>query len=205
MKKTTSESIAPESAAPNTANSPSSTSILLATLGAATVAGLLLVTLILPAELNRDPLGVGEALGIKGLSEKPATETVGMEKARFRDDTVSFKLLPFEFVEYKYRLGQNSALIYSWTATDEVTFDFHGEPAGGPEGFAESFSIGKADHENGTFTAPFTGIHGWFWENRGGEAVTVTLSTAGFYSASLEFRDGFVNERTLVEDQGVEE
>ncbi len=200
MKKTTSESIAPELATPNTVNSPGSIRILLATLGAATVAGLLLVTLILPAELNRDPLGVGEALGIKGLSEKPTAEAVGIEKTRFREDTVSFKLLPFEFVEYKYRLGQSSALIYNWTATDEVTFDFHGEPAGGPEGFAESFSIGKADHENGAFTAPFTGIHGWFWENRGGEAVTVTLSTAGFYSASLEFRDGFVNERALVEE-----
>lgn len=203
MKKTTSESIAPELAAPNTANPPGSVKILLATLGAAVIAGLILVTLILPAELNRDPLGVGEALGIKGLSEKPATETVGIEKARFREDTVSFELLPFEFVEYKYRLGQYSALIYSWTATDEVTFDFHGEPAGGPEGFAESFTIGKADHENGAFTAPFTGIHGWFWENRGGGAVTVTLSTAGFYSASLEFRDGFVNEKALVEEESM--
>ena len=78
-----------------------------------------------------------------------------------------------------------------------LTFDFHGEPEDGPEGFEESYSVGKANVENGTFTAPFNGIHGWFWENRGAEAVTVVLTTSGFYSATLEFRDGLIQKQNL--------
>lgn len=173
------------------------TKIVFATVAALVVAALILTILILPAEFNRDPLGVGEMLGIKGLSQTVIVETVTREKAEYGADAVSFQLLPFEFVEYKYRLNKGSTMLYNWTASDTVSFDFHGEPVDGPEGFSESFSLGKADRENGTFTAPFSGIHGWFWENRGAHPVTVKLTTAGFYTATLEFRDGFVNEKKI--------
>lgn len=173
------------------------TKIVFATVAALVVAAFILTILILPAEFNRDPLGVGEMLGIKGLSQTAIVETVTREKAEYGADAVSFQLLPFEFVEYKYRLNKGSTMLYNWTASDTVSFDFHGEPVDGPEGFSESFSLGKADRENGTFTAPFSGIHGWFWENRGAHPVTVKLTTAGFYTATLEFRDGFVNEKKI--------
>ena len=123
--------------------------------------------------------------------------TVFRQDKVYHSDTVEYILQPFESVEYKYRLDSESTLIYAWDASDSVTFDFHGEPDDGPEGFAESYSIGKGPSENGSFIAPFNGIHGWFWENRGSDAVTVRLKTSGFYSATLEFRDGFVNEHSL--------
>ena len=41
---------------------------------------------------------------------------------------------------------------------------------------------------SGTLTAPFSGIHGWYWENQTDGEVTVTLSAAGFYNMSHEFR-----------------
>ena len=176
-----------------------STRILLATLVAFVVAALILITLILPAEFNRDPLGVGQKLGIMGLS-KPATsvvDTVRKEKIDYREDAVSFQLLPFEFVEYKYQLNEGSALLYNWASTNTVSFEFHGEPEDGPEGFAESYNLGEGDHGTGTFTAPFNGIHGWFWANRGTDTVTVKLTTAGFYTATLEFRDGSVKKQVL--------
>lgn len=195
MMNETSPSTSPQSAVPNTTERPRRAKILLATLGAVAGAALILVALVLPAEFNRDPLGIGEAFGIKGLSQTPATETVRVEKTPYREDDVAFQLLPFEFVEYKYQQGKGSALLYTWTATRAVAFDFHGEPADGPEGFAESYSIGKANGESGAFTAPFDGIHGWFWENRSANAVTVKLQTAGFYTGKLEFRDGFVTEK----------
>lgn len=34
---------------------------------------------------------------------------------------------------------------------------------------------------SGVFTAPFDGSHGWYWENRGAETVTVVLQASGFY------------------------
>ena len=43
---------------------------------------------------------------------------------------------------------------------------------------------------SGTLTAPFPGIHGWYWENTTGEPVTVTLATAGYYNLAHEFRTG---------------
>ena len=43
---------------------------------------------------------------------------------------------------------------------------------------------------SGTLTAPFPGIHGWYWENKPDQEVTVTLKTAGYYNISHEFRNG---------------
>lgn len=179
-----------------TALATNSSRILFATLVALAFAALILITLILPAEFNRDPLGLGQKLGLMGLSAPaPATgETVGKENTAYREDAVSFQLLPFEFVEYKYQLSEGSVMLYSWTASDAVSFDLHGEPDDGPEGFAESFAVGKDDGQNGAFTAPFSGIHGWFWGNLGTDTVTVKLTTSGFYTATLEFRDGQVKK-----------
>ncbi|OUS12783.1 hypothetical protein A9Q89_05145 [Gammaproteobacteria bacterium 53_120_T64] len=168
-------------------------------------AAVVLVAFILPAEFNRDPLGLGAAMGIAGLS-KPAAEsavTVRLEEAGFHQDSVEFELLPFEFVEYKYQLSKGSSLLYSWTTSktrggeaSPVAFDFHGE-SHEVEDYEESYSMGDGDRENGAFSAPFEGIHGWFWANHGSEAVTVKLTTTGFYTQALEFRDGFVKKKTL--------
>ena len=38
--------------------------------------------------------------------------------------------------------------------------------------------------------ARFAGIHGWYWQNPTEGKVTIKLTTAGFYSESLEFRSG---------------
>ena len=43
--------------------------------------------------------------------------------------------------------------------------------------------VGK-DQSYGSFTAPKTGIHGWFWENKTNKEVMVHLNTAGFYDSS---------------------
>ena len=179
--------------------------VLLAAVLAFILAAVVLSIFILPAEFNRDPLGMGEALGIKGLSQPAAesAETVRKEEGTFLRDSISFQLLPFEFVEYKYELSKGSSMLYRWTVAKSrsgeasaVSFDFHGE-SHEVEGYEESYSEGEGDHEGGTFIAPFAGIHGWFWANHGAEAVTVTLSTTGYYTESLEFRDGFVKKQAL--------
>ena len=179
--------------------------VLIATLLALVLAGVVLVAVILPAEFNRDPFGVGAALGISGLSKPAAVSAATLHKEGqvFYQNNASFQLMPFEFVEYKYQLSKGSGMLYSWTVSkareggaSPVTFDFHGE-SHELEGYVESYSLGEGDHEQGSFIAPFTGIHGWFWANHGGESVTVTLRTTGFYSESIEFRDGFVVRRAL--------
>ena len=41
----------------------------------------------------------------------------------------------------------------------------------------------------GSYRAPYGGIHGWYWENKGDQPVTITLQTAGFYSQARMFSD----------------
>ena len=60
-----------------------------------------------------------------------------------------------------------------------------------PRGYAQSYEKGDGRAEaSGTLTAPFTGIHGWYWENPTNQEITVTLTTAGFYNLAHEFRTG---------------
>jgi hypothetical protein len=99
-------------------------------------------------------------------------------------------------MEYKYRLERGEALLYSWKATGPVNYEFHAEPDGAPRGYAQTYEKKEAMPEaSGTLTAPFSGIHGWYWENTSDRPVTVTLQSAGFYNLAHEFRkDGVVNK-----------
>jgi hypothetical protein len=55
--------------------------------------------------------------------------------------------------------------MYSWKATAPIDFDFHTEPAGRPADASETFERGEAAESRGFYTAPYDGIHGWYWEN----------------------------------------
>ena len=114
---------------------------------------------------------------------------IAPQERAYQHETVEFTLGPRDSVEYKYRLDQGEALLYSWKATGRVNYELHAEPDGAPQGYAESFEKRDAkDGASGTLTAPFSGIHSWYWENPADQTVTVTLSAAGFYNMSHEFR-----------------
>ena len=170
-------------------------------------AGLILVLFVLPAEFAVDPLGTGARLGllplgvvgqqVAQLEGNAATGAagqgaivVGQEKP-FQQESVDFTLKPREGMEYKYRLDKGEALLYAWSATAPVNFEFHAEPDGAPAGYAQTYEKKSAQNgASGSLTAPFPGIHGWYWENTTNQDVTVTLKTAGFYNLSHEFRNG---------------
>jgi hypothetical protein len=175
--------------------------IVLATLAALGVAAVLLVTTVLPAEYGIDPLGTGRLLGLTALADAGAG-VISTEDRIFKHDTVEFVLGSYEALEYKYRLHDGANMVFSWRATGPVIYDFHSEPDGAPEGYAESFDKGQKAEAHGTYAAPFSGIHGWYWENPGGGEVTVSLTTAGFYSEATEFRDGGAHTRELPDARG---
>ena len=182
--------------APAAREAPSAARVVATSLGAAALAALVLFTVVLPAEFGYDPLGTGQARGVAGLS-RDVTSTLARQEDRFLTDKMRFTLSPFESVEYKYRLEEGDSMLYDWTATGEVLYELHSEPDGAEPGYAESFDRARADRGAGTYVAPFPGIHGWFWENRGDADATLTLRTAGFYSVAFEFRDGGRFERPL--------
>lgn len=166
-------------------------------------AGLALVVGVLPAEFGVDPTGLGARFGLLALADvkqqvnafkdsqtggSTVSPVSGSEKP-FTQETVSFALEPGGFIEYKYRLDKGQALLYSWRADGDVVSEFHAEPDGAPKGYAESYEKRPASRSSaGTLVAPFTGIHGWYWENAESAPVTVTLTTAGFYTLAHEFR-----------------
>ena len=182
--------------------------IALAAGAALLVAGLILVTIVLPAEYGVDPLGTGVRLGlvelgltgqrVAELEAAAATGGAGGEAGQpiiapqergFNQETIEFRLAPREGMEYKYRLDKGEALLYSWHATAPVNYELHAEPDGAPRGYAQSYEKKNATSQaSGTLTAPFSGIHGWFWENTTDQPITVTLTASGFYNVAHEFR-----------------
>ena len=111
--------------------------------------------------------------------------------ANYNQEVIDITLEPGEGMEYKYRLEPGGTLLFSWTSDALVHYELHSEPDGAPKGFAESYDKQDyRDEAHGSFAAPFAGIHGWYWKNRTEGKVTIKLTTAGFYSESLEFRSG---------------
>ena len=169
--------------------------IMLATAGALAVALVVLISAILPAEFGIDPLRIGQLTGLDVLAngENPFEEQLIVHL----EDSVEFVLEPFQSVEYKYLMDLDAPMVFSWVADGEVYFDMHAEPAGLGEEYAESYEQGNADRRMGTLHAPFTGIHGWFWENRSLDTVVVKLQSAGFYINSTVFADGGDYEKQI--------
>jgi hypothetical protein len=121
---------------------------LLASTGIAlAAAGVLLVTTVLPAEYGIDPIGVGSALGIKGMSAAteedetsaampiaepaPATSepampvsadgslstTLWTHASPYRSDELSLTLAPNEGAEIKALMKVGERFVFSWQAT----------------------------------------------------------------------------------------
>lgn len=111
------------------------------------------------------------------------------ERRPWQFDSREYTLAPGEGMELKYNMKKGAGLVYSWTASAPLTFEMHGEPDVKPAGKAgtdyyESYLLddktGKAE-SHGTFLAPSTGIHGWFWENKTDKPVTLKLTSAGYF------------------------
>jgi len=187
---------------------PSKGTLVKAMAVALVVAVVILVTIVLPAEYGIDPLGTGAATGVINLSQAQpppivasASGPIRPQPADYKVDTRQFSLEPYGgYVEYKYQLEAGAAMLYTWKATGEVNFDFHTEPAGKPPAASDSFERGTASEGRGSYTAPYAGIHGWFWENAGETPVTVTVTTAGFYTAAKEFKDDGTTAEHAVQD-----
>lgn len=85
-------------------------------------------------------------------------------------------------MEYKLFLEQGGSLSYSWeTDGTKLYFDLHGEPDSGQSSF-KSYKTNEKSQDQGEITVPFTGTHGWYWNNTSREAVTITLTISGDYT-----------------------
>jgi hypothetical protein len=187
---------------------PSKVRILQATIVAMLVAMVVLFTAILPAEYGFDPLGTGAALGLTDLAEAGADSAAGApvltnsfiaQPSGYKVDSREIPLESGQGIEIKYHMEAGAGMVYSWTVTPKelLFYELHAEPdekpAGAPEDYYLSYEkddqVGKSE-SYGTFIAPSTGIHGWFWENQTGVPVTIKLVTAGFYDYIVRYDGG---------------
>lgn len=99
----------------------------------------------------------------------------------YREDVTEVTVPADGSIEFKLFVEQGDSFEFEWTAPQVLFFDFHGEPDGDTSGDFTSHKAGNAGSDEGSFTAPFSGTHGWYWENAGDEDVVVVLETAGRY------------------------
>lgn len=177
---------------------------------AATVAGAAILTLfVLPAEYGIDPTGVGTALGLTRMAEggeaaeeaptaaptaaapavavPPQTQASIAKATAMRSDERTITLAPHTGIELKARMQAGDAFVFRWTATGPLRADMHGEPNGGKEDeFTDYWKQKDIASQQGSFTAPFAGTHGWYWKNREDVPVTIKVRLDGFYASVFE-------------------
>lgn len=145
------------------------------------VAALALVLVILPAEYNVDPTGVGEKLGLTVFNQPQAPTSIATSEGD-KEDRVAVLIPAGRGVEYKLAVEKFSKVTYEWSVdAGSLYVDLHGEPQGDTTGYFESYTIATVDKMKGSFTAPFAGSHGWYWKNKSDKDITVTLNISGDY------------------------
>lgn len=171
--------------------------------GALVVAALIVLGVILPAEFNRDPLGLGKLSGLSRLwapDEKTVEANNGsVARAReydapFRSDVIEIPLGGFldgvekSELEYKVHMKKDATLIYAWEVVGtaeprDFHFDQHGHttPAPGQPMTVATYRQAFGLKQQGALTAPFDGIQGWQFSNSSEKPVVVRLRLSGFY------------------------
>jgi len=118
----------------------------------------------------------------------------------YKVDAIELGLMPGQFVEYKFRLKTGARMVFNWKATAPVDVDFHTVPDGKPISASETFMRGPASSGQGTYRAPYPGLHGWYWNNTGKEFVTIILNASGFFTEARMFSGDPVGEPMEVKD-----
>lgn len=159
------------------------------------------VAFVLPAEFGIDPTGIGNATGLiriakptnpyldKGLKRQGVFTQTAMPLSALpgSSDHWEYELGPFEGIELKYVIAKGKPIVFAWSATGPLDYDMHAHPFDGGTDLTESYSIERADRLNGRYVAPFTGIHGWYWQNRSVNRVKLVLDASGGMTGSKIF------------------
>jgi hypothetical protein len=143
----------------------------------------------LGASASPDEATLRQTLAEKGIAV-PAN-------ARFVTDHWEYELLPYDSIEMKYRLNQGQPMIFAWRAAVPVHYDMHSVPDEGGNPATESFAITDAASQTAVYVAPFTGIHGWFWQNQTLEPVTVSIAATGGFTGAVIFDQAGEHPREL--------
>ncbi len=187
---------------PHKSELPSTAKLVKSTILAAVSAGVLLVTVVMPAEYGIDPTGIGRFIGLKKMGEikvslareaaveQAAARPVGLPAVTreaspaaaasgIRTDEMRVTLAPNEGTEIKVELAKGKKVDYSWVSDGgRANFDVHGDSKKLNIDY-HGYIKGSQQKDEGVLTAAFDGNHGWFWRNRTSKTFTVTLKVKG--------------------------
>ncbi len=162
--------------------------LVISSIVAVILAFIVLICFIAPAEFGIDPTGLGKKMGLIVLAKSisPDNKTVincpTGKQAQAWSNIVIITIPANAGLEYKFNVKKDNELAYAWeTDGEKLYFDFHGEPAGDTTGYFKSFKETTDSQSKGSLIAPFSGSHGWYWENKTSTPVQVTLKTKGQY------------------------
>lgn len=196
---------------PPVPRAPSAKKLIIGSAAVVAIAAVALVVFILPAEYGIDPTGAGRALGLTKLAEPGLSEeqirgnrrtgvlTLSEQPLQIENpaDRWQITLRPYEAIELKYTLDEGAAMQFSWQGTGTLYYDMHSHPFEGGDALTETYSLGNAARMQGRYLAAFSGLHGWYWQNRSMSDITVTVEAAGPIEGSTLFEMGIPSEREL--------
>lgn len=137
---------------------------------------------------DAEPVVVGDWL------ELPMQEGTFSELSRFHVETYEVVIPANDWIETKVEMDIGEFIVYRWeliedeTTTDAtrdlINTEFHGHAPKVEGELAELMFYRKATGGSGqgTLTAPFSGIHGWFIDNTNNHDISVLVSVAGEFS-----------------------
>ena len=189
---------------------PSTEKLVKSTIFASILAMVILVVAVLPAEYGIDPTGAGDALGLTRMGQikmslaeeavaekekaaevhevavavtKTTEEKVEPQPSKeIKAESITVSLAPDEAREIKVSMVKGSKVSYSWkTSNDRANFDVHGDSKKLKIRY-HNYSKGSAESDSGVLEAEFDGKHGWFWRNRSGNPMTITLEVEGEFA-----------------------
>ena len=193
---------------------PSSAQLIRSTAIAAASAVAILVTVVLPAEYNIDPTGIGGVLGLSEMGEIKAqlaeeaeadrlleieaeeqsslmndifglfVGTAYAQEAEIWRDETTFTLAPGDSAEWKLVMDEGQTVEYRMLL-DGGRVNFDMHGHGGGQSVTYEKGRGSTGDE-GEIIAAFAGEHGWSWRNRDSQPAIVTVQVRGEYT---EFKD----------------
>jgi hypothetical protein len=143
----------------------------------------------LDAAARPDEASLRATLAAKGITAPADT--------RFSSDHWEYELLPYAGIEMKYRLAQGEPMIFTWRAAVPHQNDMHSVPDQVDDAATESFAIADAPSQTAVYVAPFSGIHGWYWQNQTLDPVTVSVDATGAFTGAVIFDQAGEHPREL--------
>lgn len=127
---------------------------------------------------------------VNGWREYPLRDgVISIQPKTWRTDVVDVPVPAGKGLEYKVDMLKGEGMVYTITFGElehpgMMEVEFHGHTPKDATGVGDLMFYSKTGGaaQSGVFTAPWSGIHGWYLKNDSAKDVVVKLELAGFYA-----------------------